>query len=187
MTPEATPPKVSRFRPDAAPDDPVYTAVPADGLCLNVFVLLSDRANSHRVLLGRIDPEQPWTEIGGMHRQRIQDLGDRWMLPSRQLYLFEAPDEAARSILHAQLGIESLRLEGPQVVSEAWQRPKPAGEGRHWDISFLYRGTWPAGRPLAARPWRELAVHESDQLRPEDVGRSHLDVLDLAGLPTRPR
>ncbi len=175
--------RVSRFRPNPPPDDPVYNAVPDDGLCLNAFVLLTDRPGSSRVLLGRIDPASPWRELGGMSAPRIQETSTRWMLPSRQLFLFEAPDEAARGILKAQLGLEALPLRGPTVTSEAWQRAAPAGDGLHWDLSFVYRGEWPGDRPIAATPWRELAFVETSGLDPKTVGRNHVDVLALAGFP----
>jgi hypothetical protein len=178
-------PKVCRFRPSPPPNDPVYSAVPDDGLCLNVFLLITDRPESQKVLLGRIDPKAGWERIGGMSRPRIEAMGARWMLPSRQLFLFESPDEAAVSIFRTQLGVEEIPWEGPTVTSEAWERPTPAGTGKHWDLSFLYRAVWPEGRPLASPPWRELAFHDTSLLDPAQVGRSHLDVLALAGYPTR--
>lgn len=181
MREEPHPPKVSRFRPNPPPDDPVYSSVPDDGLCLNAFVLIRPESGSDRVLLGRIDPDAPWETIGGMSQRRIATMGDRWMLPSRQLRLFEAPEEAARAILKDQLGIDRLALEGPKVTSEAWQRPEPAGKGLHWDLSFLFEGTWPEGRPLSSPPWRELKFHRPSELEPRDVGRSQFDVLTLAG------
>jgi hypothetical protein len=177
--------KVARFRPNVASDDPVYAAVPDDGLCLNVFLLLSETPEARTVLMGRIDPAAAWDEIGGMHRERIARLGDRWMLPSRQLFMFEGPDTAAHAILTQQLGIELPALGTPSVHSEAWTRPKPVGTGLHWDLSFLYRGTWPNGRPLRATPWRELRFVEPVSLDPTEVGRGHLDVLALAGYPVR--
>jgi len=184
VTDPAPPRRVSRFRPRPALDDPVYVAVPDDGLCLNVFLLLSDVPGSNRVLLGRIDPSAPWGEIGGMTPSRIQETAGRWMLPCRQLFVFEPPAEAARSILKTQLDLEGVALEGPMVTSEAWQRPHPAGAGPHWDLSFLFRGAWPPDRPLAAKPWHELAFLDTASLDPATVGRSHLDVLRLAGYPS---
>ena len=177
--------RVSRFRPCPPTDDPVYSAVPDDGLCLNVFLLLTDRAESNRILLGRIDPKANWKEIGAMSAARIQEVSTRWMLPSRQLFHFESPDEASRSILAEQLGLGPISLRGPSVTSEAWQRPHPAGNGPHWDVSFLYQGIWPKDHPVSSGPWSELAFLATDSLDPATVGRSHLDVLDLAGYPTR--
>ena len=185
MPERPAPRTVSRFRPAPRPDDPVYAPVPDDGLCLNVFVILTDAARSNRVVMGRIDPTADWRHIGGMTAGRIQETATRWMLPSRQLFVFESPTDAARSILKEQLGLDPLPLEGPKVTSEVWQRPKPAGTGPHWDLSFLYSGTWPAGRPLASPPWKELAFLDTATLDPATVGRSHADVLALAGYPAR--
>lgn len=178
--------RVSRFRPNPDPDDPVYHAVPDDGLCLNVFLILSEPGHPDRVLLGRIDPRAPWETIGGMSRARIDSMGDRWMLPARQLFLFEDPTEAAQAIARDLLELPGLALVGPQVTSEAWERPTPVGAGRHWDLSFLFRGTWPAGRPLRLGPWRELAFLAPGTLTDAQVGRGHLDVLALAHPATGP-
>ncbi len=176
----------SRFRPSPGPEDPVYSDVPDDGLCLNVFLLVADAADAGRVLLGRLDPAAPWKKIGGMSEARIRSTTGRWMLPSRQLFRFEAPDDAARSILREQLELPAIPVAGPSVTSEAWQRPQPVGTGLHWDLSFLYRATWPAGQEVRATPWQELAFLDPRKLQPKDVGRSHLDVLALAGFPVPP-
>jgi hypothetical protein len=172
---------VSRFRPAPAQDDPVYAAVPDDGLCLNAFVMLSPPDNASRVLLGRVDPTAPWREIGGITPQRLAELSTRWMIPSRQLFLFESPQSASQTILREQLEIGPLSLAGPAVFSEAWTRPTPAGEGQHWDLHFVLKGTWPEGRPLRASPWLNLEFHDPAGLDRAKVGRSHLDVLELAG------
>lgn len=120
-----------------------------------------------------------------MARTRIAAMSDRWMLPSRQLFVFESPNDATRSILKQQLDLSPIPLTGPVVTSEAWQRTSPAGKGLHWDLSLIYKGVWPTKRPLAAPPWRELAFHDTATLDPGAVGRSHVDVLALAGYPTQ--
>jgi hypothetical protein len=177
--------RVARFRPNVLPDDPIYTSVPDDGLCLNVFLLLSEAPDAATVLMGRIDPDAGWDEIGGMYRARIEQMGDRWMLPCRQLFLFEGPDTAARWILKTQLDVEIPTLGTPSIHSEAWKRPRPVGTGLHWDLSFLYRATWPKGHPVRAGPWRELRFMQPGALDPAEVGRGHLDVLALAGYRVR--
>jgi hypothetical protein len=173
--------RICRFRPCPAPDDPIYNAVPDDGLCLNAFLLLTDPEDPARVVLGQIDPNADWGELGGMHAKRIEELGDRWMLPSRQLFLFEDPADAARSIAREQLRLPELRLDPPTVTSEAWERPSGAGRGPHWDLSFLVRGSWPSDRPLQAPAWRRLAFQDPRSLEAHEVGRHHLDVLELSG------
>jgi hypothetical protein len=184
--PPATRRDVSRFRPAPPPDDPVYVSVPDDGLCLNAFVLISPPDDARKVLLGQVDPQAPWREIGGVTPQRLAGLSTRWMLPCRQLFLFESPQEASAEILRTQLGIEQMALEGPSVFSEVWNRPSPAGKGQHWDIHFVFRGTWPAGRELRAGPWLKLEFHDPAHLDRSTVGRGHADVLVLAGFPVPP-
>jgi hypothetical protein len=174
---------VSRFRPAPPEGDPVYVSVPDDGLCLNAFLILSPPNDASKVLLGMVDPKSPWREIGGVTAQRLAGLSTRWMLPSRQLFLFESPQEAARTILREQLELDGIELEGPSVFSEAWTRPAPAGTGQHWDIHFVFRGRWPEGRELRASPWSKLEFHDPSRLDRSEVGRSHTDVLGLAGFP----
>jgi hypothetical protein len=175
--------EVSRFRPSPPVDDPVYVSVPDDGLCLNVFVILSPPDDPSNVLLGMVNPGAPWREIGGVTPKRLEELATRWMLPSRQLFLFESPREAAESILSEQLELEILTLDGPAVFSEAWTRPTPVGKGQHWDIHFVFRGVWPRHRALRASPWRKLDFQDPARLDRAQVGRSHSDVLTLAGFP----
>jgi hypothetical protein len=174
---------VSRFRPAPPTDDPVYVSVPDDGLCLNAFLVISPPGDATQVLLGMVDPKAPWKEIGGVTAQRMQELSTRWMLPSRQLFLFESPQDAARTILQEQLELDALDLIGPSVFSEAWTRPHPAGRGPHWDIHFVFRGQWPEGRERHAAPWSKLEFHDTSRLDRAKVGRSHMDVLGLAGFP----
>lgn len=177
---------VSRFRPAPAPEDPVYSAVPDDGLCLNAFVLLAPTPGSGEVLLGRVDPNADWAAIGGVTAARMVELSTRWMLPSRQLFRYEPPAEAAQRILAEQLQLPGVPLEGPFVFSEAWQRPKPVGTGRHWDLHFVFRGVWPRGHEPSSAAWRRLEFRHPASLAREEVGRGHLDVLALAGYPVAP-
>jgi hypothetical protein len=108
------------------------------------------------------------------------------MLPSRQLFLFESPQAASAEILHAQLEIDDVALEGPTVFSEAGDSPSPAGNGQHWDIHFVFRVIWPAGREVRAGPWLQQAFHDPADLDRAQVGRSHMDVLGLAGFSVPP-
>jgi hypothetical protein len=186
VPPRPTHRSVSRFRPAPGLEDPVYVAVPDDGLCLNAFVVLSPPGDPSQVLLGMVDPNAPWREIGGVTTQRLAELATRWMLPSRQLFLFESPQDAAQTILREQLEVGPTPLDGPSVFSEAWTRPKPAGQGQHWDLHFVFKGSWPAGRVLYASPWLKLEFHDPARLDRARVGRGHLDVLGLAGFSVRP-
>jgi hypothetical protein len=184
--PRGTDRTVSRFRPAPPKDDPVYASVPDDGLCLNAFLLLSPPSDPSKILLGMVNPRSPWREIGGVTPQRLAELSTRWMLPSRQLFLFESPQEAATNILEEQLELEGETVEGPAVYSEAWSRPVAAGQGQHWDIHFVFRGRWPEGRELRAPAWQKLEFHDPSNLDRKQVGRGHLDVLALAGFPVPP-
>jgi ADP-ribose pyrophosphatase YjhB (NUDIX family) len=162
-------------------------AVPSGGMCLSVFLLVSPPGQSGRVLFGKIDPSAPWDEIGALDRTRRARVADLWMLPSSHLLEFEEPVTAARRIAAEQLEIPGLPLRGPEVHADT---SPPAGDrGVHWDLHFLFRGEWPAGRLLRARPFRELAYLDAASVDPATIARGGADILELAGLrpPPRPR
>jgi hypothetical protein len=109
-------------------------------------------------------------------------LEGRLMLPSCHLLEYESPDAAARRVAEEQLERRDLDLSGPQVVSDAYGRP--SADGKHWDLDFLYRATWPRGVPLAARPWSRLAFEDPRGLPKARYARAHDDVLRFAGFET---
>ena len=178
-----TPParRFQRLRPVADPSAGVET-VPNDGMCLSVFLLLGQPDPSGGVLLGRIDPGQPWGRLGGLTASRVQAIGDRWMLPSSHLVAYESPTEAAARIATEQLERPGLPLQGPEVHSETEHRPGRPPEDLHWDLHFLYRGAWPRDLPVVARPFRELRFFSPKELRPLEIARGGGDILRLAGI-----
>ncbi|MHB8352295.1 MAG: NUDIX hydrolase [Thermoplasmata archaeon] len=174
------PRRFQRLRPEADPGAGVET-VPKDGMCLSVFLLLEPTGRTGEVLLGRVDPDQPWERLGGLTATRVAAVGERWMLPSSHLLAYEAPGAAAERIATEQLEAPGLRLRGPQVHSETEQRPGRSPEELHWDLHFLFEGEWPRDRPAHAHPFRELRFFPPAELATLDIARGGADILRLAG------
>jgi hypothetical protein len=164
---------------------PGAAELPDGGLCLSVFLVLEDPDRPGRILMGQVEPTAGWWELGGIDPGRLERIGDRWMLPSRQLRFYEGPDEAAASILVDQLGARAFPLEGPHVFSDPATGPTPGTRDPHWDVHFVYRGRWllPTSPPTPA--WRRLEFVDVAGTPHEAIARGQGDVLALVGLPPR--
>ena len=166
------------------PTDPSYTQIPADGACLSAFVLVSPADRPAEVLLGEPNPRADWSRIGALDPHRAERAAGHWMLPSSHLQTYEAPDAAAQRIVREQLELPDLVLTGPTVVSDDYARP--GAPDRHWDLDFLYRATWPRGRPVGAAPWNRLEFVDPRTVPAARFTRSHEDILRFAGFATAP-
>jgi ADP-ribose pyrophosphatase YjhB (NUDIX family) len=154
-------------------------------MCFSVFLVLEPPAREGAVLMGRIDPSAPWGEVGAIPPALLATIGDRWMLPSSQLLLFESPADACRRILKEQLDSEPVPLTGPLVFSDPSVRPGSPGRDPHWDFHFVYRGRWSSSSAPRASAWRHLEFVEVAQTRRAEIARSQGDVLELVGLPPK--
>jgi 8-oxo-dGTP pyrophosphatase MutT (NUDIX family) len=173
--------RFARLRPGAPPFAPGFFGVPSDGMCLNVFLVVQPPDDPSRVLVGRPAPNPRWEEVGALDPSRLERLGDRWMLPSSQLVLLEAPDEAARRLANEQLGLDPGPLPPPRVFSDTYPRRGPPDADPHWDLHLLYllRGpTAPPRTPL----WKTLEYVAVATIPRVAFGRDHGDILDLIGL-----
>jgi hypothetical protein len=171
----------SRFRPTPLPAGRDFSEVPADGLCLNAFLVVTERSHPTRVLLGQVDPTGAWDQLGGLGPARVARLGEGWMLPASHLLRYESPAEAARRVAVEQLELPELPLEPPVVANEAWGRAdSPAGE-KHWDLHFIFRSSWAEESLGSPKPWRQMRFVEPAELRTRIV-RGHDDILGLVGL-----
>ena len=157
------------------------TEIPPGGMCLSSFVILTEAGRPNRVLMGHMNPEAPWDHLGALDSARVETHSRGWMLPSSHLIFHEDPDEAARRILQEQLEVGELALDGPRVFSEVYGSPRRPEGPAHWDLEFLYRGTWPAGRAPAAKAWRKLSFVDTATVRKADMARSHEDILAHIG------
>jgi len=170
-------------RLSSAPElPPGASAVPDAGMCLSVFLVLRSADDAHRVLMGRVNPNAPWWEIGAIDPGRLERVGRSWMLPSRQLLFFEGFEEAARAIARDQLGVDAPALSGPQVFSDPARRPGSESRDPHWDLHFVFEGRWPAARPPSHPAWTELAFVDVPRTSRTEMARGQGDVLELIGL-----
>jgi hypothetical protein len=177
--------RFARLWAGSRPEPPGSTAVPDDGMCLSAFLVVRPEGRSGAVLLGRLDPAADWAKIGGLDAGRVARVGNRWMLPSSQLLLFESPTEAAERIAREQLGVPLPGLTGPVTFSEAYRRPGPAADP-HWDLHFVYEARWPTAEFPAAAPFAELGFVEAARISRSEIARSQADILALVGLATAP-
>ena len=167
-------------------DSVSLTSIPEDGFCLSAFVILSPEGDPTRVLLGHIAPGAPWDQLGAFTADRVAAHRHGWMLPASQLIYREGPQAAAERIVREQVGLPGTRLRGPEVFSEVYApRRFPDARG-HWDLHFLFRGTLPAGAPPTSSEWTDLEYLDPRSLAPTAFGRSHGDILALAGYTLAP-
>jgi ADP-ribose pyrophosphatase YjhB (NUDIX family) len=177
--------RFARLRPGSAPAPAGFSTVPDGGMCLSAFLVIRPPGAEGRVLLGRLDPGASWSELGALDPSRVAAIGEKWMLPSSQLLLFESPEEAARRIVREQLAARPLPLEGPAVFSEAYRRPDSGSRDPHWDLHFVFRGRWTSERAPRVPVWKELAFVDLATIEGSEIARGQGDVLALAGFPTR--
>ena len=154
-------------------------------MCLSVFLVVRSPETPAKVLLGKIDPSADWWELAALGPDRVARLTDFWMLPASQLLLLESPDDAARRVAREQLGWELEAFPPARVFSQTSARAPGDGKDPHWDVMIVYEVSWPPGRPLRPRPWRELDFLPVSETSRSGFGRGHGDVLELARVPPR--
>ncbi len=156
--------------------------VPAAGLCLSAFLVVTERGHGNRVLMGHLNPEAPWDHIGALDPSRTVVHSKGWMLPASHLMVKESPQEAARRIAREQLELPEIELGEPAVVSEVYAPRRFPEKGEHWDLEFLFRSELDAGSVPRPRAWTELRFVDLDVTPKSAIARSHEDVLESAGL-----
>jgi hypothetical protein len=152
------------------------------GFCLSTFLILSEAGHPSSVLVGRMNPTAPWDHLEGLDAERIEAHRKGWLLPASHLLLREAPDESARRILKEMLGGARPSLEPARVVSEVYTPRRFPETHNHWDISFLYQGTWRGAPPSVPSVWTDLRFVDVGRARRSDFARSHEEVLEHIGL-----
>ena len=143
--------------------------IPEGGLCLSVFLIISEIGSSNHVLMGRLNTDAPWDRIGALDPDRVERHSKGWMLPSSHLILGEGPKEAAERILKEQLGLANQAVNGPLLFSDVY------GPKNHWDLEFIFLGERDVA-PLH-QAWRELKFIDLTTTRKEEIARSHEDIL----------
>jgi ADP-ribose pyrophosphatase YjhB (NUDIX family) len=158
------------------------TEIPAGGVCLSAFLILTPTGDPTKVLMGRMNPQAPWDHLGALDPSRVEVHSRGWMLPSSHLIFQESPGDAARRIAREQLELPDLRFSKPEVVSEAYTPKRFPNAPTHWDIEFLFRGELPAGDLPHPAAWREVAFVDLRRTSKAEIARSHEDVIESAGL-----
>ena len=173
-----------RFCRFTRPADTPYgmPEVPAAGLCLSAFLVLTETGHPGHVLMGHLDPEAPWDHLGALDPSRTVVHRRGWMLPSSHLIVQESPQEAARRIAREQLEMPDLALGEPKVVSEVYVPRRFPDRGGHWDLEFLFRGELDAPVRTRPRAWTDLAFVDLATTPKSAIARSHEDILESAGL-----
>jgi ADP-ribose pyrophosphatase YjhB (NUDIX family) len=158
------------------------TEIPAGGVCLSAFLIVTETRDPRKVLMGHMNPDAPWDHIGALDPSRVQVHSRGWMLPSSHLIFQESPDDAARRIAREQLELSDLKVSEPKVVSEAYTPRRFPDAPLHWDIEFLFRGETPAADLPRPAAWTELAFIDLRRTAKSEIARSHEDVIESAGL-----
>jgi ADP-ribose pyrophosphatase YjhB (NUDIX family) len=154
--------------------------VPEGGLCLSAFLVITEKRQPRRVLMGHLNVKAPWDHIGALDQKRVERHSKGWMLPSSHLILHESPQDAAKRILKEQLEILDLELSEPKVFSDIYEpggRPIP-----HWDIGFIFMGQLAEIDLPKPNAWTELRFIDVTMTKKEEFARSHEDILTYAGL-----
>ena len=177
----ATTRKFCRFNKDSATALFSVTEIPASGFCLSAFVLLTGKGEPNHVLMGKLNPDADWENIGALDRSRVLVHSTGWMLPSSHLIFRESPREAANRIALEQLEMREVELRGPTVVSYVDKPRRFPEKGDHWDLEFVFNGEIPVDMVPNARAWTELKLVDLDRTSKADVARSHEDILESQG------
>lgn len=153
--------------------------VPLGGLCLSAFLIV--RGHTGKMLMGKIDPEAPWDNLGALDPVRIKLHSKGWMLPSSHLIVHESPQDAMERIALEQLEITDLEITDPRVVSEVYPPKYFPDLNEHWDLEFISFAITDEV-PKRTRAFRELQLLDPVTLKRSEIARSHEDVLASAGI-----
>lgn len=153
------------------------SGMPAGGMCLSVFLILM-KSNTRNVLLGRVNPEADWVQLGALGKEYAEKVSKGWMLPSSHLLMYESPHDAVSRVLKEQLSLSlsDLRAETLKVFSEVYTRYK------HWDVEFVEIAELGSRTEIENNAWQEIKFMDPRSLDDRDFSRSHHDILREAGL-----
>jgi len=158
------------------------TEIPAGGVCLSAFLIVTEAGHPMKLLMGHMNPEAPWDHIGALDPSRVEVHSRGWMLPSSHLIFQESPQDAARRIAREQLELPGLEFSEPKVVSEAYTPRRFPNAPAHWDIEFLFRAEVPGEDLPRPAAWVQLAFVDLRRTAKSEIARSHEDVIESAGL-----
>jgi ADP-ribose pyrophosphatase YjhB (NUDIX family) len=160
--------------------------IPDGGLCLSSFLVISESSDPKTVLMGHLNPKAAWDHIGALDQSRIETHSKGWMLPSCHLMIHESPQEAALRIAREQLGVDSLELSQPKVVSEAYVPKRFQNVATHWDIEFIFQGLLEKGKLRNVDAWIDIRFVNPSFEKRSSIARSHDDILESVGFKLQP-
>jgi ADP-ribose pyrophosphatase YjhB (NUDIX family) len=156
--------------------------IPRDGVCLSAFLVLVQSENENSVLMGRLNPKAHWDHIGALDEERVKLNSHLWMLPSSHLLIHESPQQAAIRIAKEQLELQDLRFEDPKIVSEVYPSRRFPEHQKHWDLEFIFKSKLVLKSLRQTNAWDELKFLDLAKTEKSEIGRSHEDILEYAGL-----
>ncbi len=164
---------------DIRPGTPT-SLVPEAGLCLSVFLVLTEESEPNKVLMGIINREAPWEDLGALSPTLLKNFPTGWMLPSSNMLVYESPFQASKRVLHEQLGIDDINLSAPIVFSDVYDHPITHLKD-HWDLGFIFKGSVKKEKVTKTNAWSRLEfIKPFEQTIP--IIRSHGDVIKYSGL-----
>jgi len=163
--------RFAAFSRNATP--PRTRDVPEGGMCLSVFVVISQKGNPSGILMGRINKSAQWDHLGALDAERAERHSRGWMLPSSHLLLYESPQDAAQRVMREQLRVFDQKLDGPVTFVEAY------GPLNHWDFEFVFQGMRDSITPNDA--WLDLRFVDVRKLKMEELVRAQADILASMG------
>src|SRR5438128_6963556 len=153
------------------------TEIPAGGVCLSAFVIVTEPGHPTNVLMGHMNPRAPWDHIGALDPSRVEVHSRGWMLPSSHLIFQESHGDAARRIAREQLELPNLSFSEPIVVSEAYTPRRFPDAAKHSDLAFMFRSDSPAADIPHPAAWSELAFVDLRPTAQSEIGRPPRDML----------
>ncbi|MHB1907407.1 MAG: NUDIX hydrolase [Nitrososphaerales archaeon] len=151
--------------------------IPKDGFCISVFLIIRERNNPRRVLMGYINSRASWDHIGALDPERVRAHSNGWMLPSCHIIYGESPIDAAERVAREQLGVDKIKISGPKVFSEVYAPVRHPQAKGHWDLQFLFEGKLPGSlfKKQIPNAWTRLEFVDID--KKNKIARSHEDIL----------
>lgn len=145
---------------------------PVGSLCLSSFVLALKRGS---LLLGKVSHPDIWERQWALPTWKPSKWRGKLLLPATHLLLKEHPDQAAERIMRNMLKVSEYKLAFHGIQSHVRKRPL------HWDICFIYHARI---KGLVKKPpwFAELRYVEFKEIRREELGRDHADVIEKAGI-----
>lgn len=149
-------------------------AAPEEGFCLSSFILAT---KGDSILLGKISDPDLWGSKWALPTWNPVRWKDKLLLPAAHMLRREHPDQAAERLIREMLNTSNftLKLKGIQ---------NHVNQAGHWDLCFVYEAN--IKDEIKTPPWfSELRYIKFNELKPDEIGRDHADIIEEAGIPIK--